>query len=253
MILMRCKTDGTYKTDSGKKEAVRMNWDNSNITKPNSKAKELESLIRECSTVLTYPAKKVFLEPGMTLDGVFYIASGRTCHYMISLDGTEKILYTLNQGWFYGETPCSLNEPTGLYSKTEVKSTLYKIPLQEYERLLDTNKLFRDLIMNSYSKKMLIMRHEIENLTFNSCKDRLMRLFCSVADTQTLIEGAWYGMNVHYTQYELSTIVGGARVTVSKLINELCAEGVTRMLNHQLQINAKEYERFVSWMRECKY
>lgn len=213
---------------------------------------DLEKLIQERSAVLTYPAKKVFLEPGMVLDGVYYVVSGRTCHYMMSLDGTEKILYTLAAGWFYGETPCSLSEPTGLYSKTEVKTTLYKLPIQEYEYLMDTNKLFRETILYSYSRKMLILRHEIENLTFNSCKDRLKRLFCSVADTSRLIEGAWYGMNVSYTQYELSTIVGGARVTVSKLISELCAEGFVRMLNHKLQINAGKYRKYVERMEAAR-
>ena len=188
----------------------------------------------------------------MILDGVYYVVSGRTCHYMMSLDGTEKILYTLAAGWFYGETPCSLSEPTGLYSKTEVKTTLYKLPIQEYEYLMDTNKLFRETILYSYSRKMLILRHEIENLTFNSCKDRLKRLFCSVADTSRLIEGAWYGMNVSYTQYELSTIVGGARVTVSKLISELCAEGFIRMLNHKLQINAGKYRKYVERMEAAR-
>lgn len=230
-----------------------MSWSKSSLTKPNATQQELEKLIQERSTVLTYPAKKVFLEPGMVLNGVYYIASGRTCHYMMSLDGMEKILYTLAAGWFYGETPCSLQEPTGLYSKTEVRTTLYKIPLREYNYLMDTNKLFRETILCSYSKKMMIMRHEIENLTFNSCKDRLKRLFCSAADTSKLIEGAWYGMNVSYTQYELSTIVGGARVTVNKLISELCAEGFIRMLNHRLQINAKEYERFEQQIEYCRY
>lgn len=230
-----------------------MLWSKSSLTKPNETQKDLEKLIQERSTILTYPAKKVFLEPGMILDGVYYVASGRTCHYMMSLDGTEKILYTLAAGWFYGETPCSLSEPTGLYSKTEVKSVLYKLPLQEYDYLMDTNKLFRETILCSYSKKMLIMRHEIENITFNSCKDRLKLLFCSAADTSRLIEGAWYGMNVSYTQYELSTIVGGARVTVSKLISEMCAEGFIRMLNHKIQINAVEYRKFAKNMEDDKY
>ena len=101
---------------------------NFNITKPNPVQEELEKLLREHSTILMYPAKKVFLEPGMRLDGIYYIANGRTCHYMVSLDGTEKVLYSLCSGWFYGEAPCNVEEPTGLYSKTEVKTTIYKIP-----------------------------------------------------------------------------------------------------------------------------
>ena len=225
-------------------------YDKFNLTLPEPKQKELEELIRQYSTVVTYPAKTVFLEPGSVLDGVYYIASGRTRHYMVALDGTEKILYTLTNGWFYGETPCSLGSPTGLYSKTEVKTVFYKIPLQSYEKLLDMDKGFRDAILHCYSRKMLIMRHEIENLIFNSCKDRLKRLFFFTADTSRLMEGEWYNLKIHYTQYELSTIVGGARVTISKLINELCSEGFIRLLNRSIQINAQEYAKLSQWIEE---
>lgn len=225
----------------------------SSITSPNLVSKDLEKLIREHSTALTYPAKTIFLEPGSSLDGVYYIAQGRTCHYMVSLDGMEKVLYTLSAGWFYGEAPCNVAEPTGLYSKTEVKTTIYKIPYMIYQELMDTNKLFRDTVFLGYSSKVLIMRHEIENLIFNSCKDRIKRLFYATADTSYLIDGAWYDLSIHYTQYELSTIVGGARVTVSKLINELCQEGFVRSLNHRIQISAVEYKKFTKYTEKHRY
>lgn len=221
-----------------------MQLDKSSFTIPHVKDEGLEELIREHSAVVNYPAKKVFLEPGMELQGVYYIVKGRTRHYMVGSDGMEKILYTLSDGWFYGETPCSIQEPTGLFSRTEVKTQIYIIPRYTYETLLDTNKMFRDAILRSYSQKMLIMRHEIENLTFNSCKDRLKRLFCATADTSSLVDGGWYNLKAYYTQYELSTIVGGARVTISKLINELCEEGFIRILNRNTQINAKDYQKF---------
>lgn len=228
-------------------------WDKSSLTLPNPRQKNLEELIQKHSTELTYPAKKVFLEPGTILNGVFYIAKGRTRHYMMAMDGTEKILYTLASGWFYGETVCSLDEPTGLFSKTETETTLYKIPLEEYDNLMRTNAMFRDAILHSYSRKMLIMRDEIENLTFNSVKTRLKRLFWSAADTSELLDGAWYRLKVNYTQYELSTIVGGARITTNKMINELCDEEFIRILNRNIQINAKEYDRFTHWMEEHKF
>lgn len=180
----------------------------------------------------------------MKLRGIYYIAEGRTRHYMVGDDGTEKILYTLSDGWFFGETPCSLQEPTGLFSKTEIKTKIEIIPWSAYQKLLDTNRMFRNAILESYSNKMLILRHEIENLTFNSCKNRLKRLFCSAADTAHLIDGGWYALKVRYTQYELSTIVGGARVTISRLMNELCDDGFIRMLNRSAQVNAEAYRKF---------
>lgn len=217
-------------------------WKNANITLPEPNRMELEALLREHATVLELPAKKVFLEPGDTANGVYYIAEGRTRHYIIGVDGSEKVLYTLSPGWFYGETPCDLDEPTGLYSKTEVKSRLFHIPVNEYKELINNNELFRRTILLSYAKKLRILRQEIENLVFSSCKERIKRLYCTTADTSRTVDGQWYGMKVNYTQTEVSAIVSGARVTVSKLINELCAEGFLRVVNRQTQINIREYE-----------
>lgn len=222
-----------------------MSFDSSNLTLPLEPDNKLGLLIRQYGKKFVYPARHIFLEPGMPMNDVIYIMDGRTRHYMIGTDGTEKILYTLSGGWFFGETPCSMKEPTGLFSKTEIETVLYKIPSTIYQQLLDHNKIFRDAIMENYSKKMLIMRHEIANLTFNSCKDRLRRLFCYTADPSRLVEGKWLNLKVSYTQYELSTIVGGARVTVTKLINELCAERFIRILNRNIQLNADEYQNFI--------
>lgn len=219
-----------------------MEWKDSSVTLPIPKQNELTNLIAQNGRKLELPAKKVFLEPGDKLKGIYYIAEGRTRHYMIAPDGTEKLLYTLSAGWFYGETPCVLDDATGLYSKTERASVLYLIPNQKYEQLLAESDLFRNAILLSYSKKMRILRQEIANLSFTPCKDRLRRLYCSTADTSRVIDGGWYDLKLNYTQYEISTIVGGARVTISKLINELCAEGFIRVLNRKTQISVAQYE-----------
>ena len=105
-----------------------MKWEDSNVTLSVSNPNELQSLIAKNAVMLKIPAKTVFLEPGSKPEGVYYIASGRTRHYMIAQDGSEKILYTLSAGWFYGETPCALHDATGLFSKAEVPSILYCIP-----------------------------------------------------------------------------------------------------------------------------
>lgn len=85
---------------------------------------------------------------------------------------------------------------------------------------------------------MLIMRHEIENITFHSYKERLVKLFLVAADRSELVDGKWYNQRVHYTQNDLSTIIGSSRITVSKLLGELCEEGTIRMLNRRIQISA---------------
>ena len=215
---------------------------NSSYTFPLKKDPSLEGLLRQHSKEHSLPAKTKFLEYGDTLDGVYYVCEGRTKHYILGEDGAEKILYTLSAGWFFGETPLALHEPTGLISETMESSVLWKIPYATYDKLFDESRLFRTAIMNCMSRKLLILRHEIENLVFNPCKQRIMQLLCSTVNIDSLQEGNWYDLFTHYTQYEISTIVGSARVTTSKLINELCNSGYIRILNRKIQVNKAAYE-----------
>lgn len=219
---------------------------NSSYTVPMPKDIRLETLLQPYCKIQSFRPKTRFLELGDSLDGVYYIFRGRTKHYILGEDGAEKILYTLSARWFFGETPLFLHEPTGLISETMESSVLWKLPFPIYTRLFNENLLFRSAIMNCMSRKMLILRHEIEHLVFSPCKQRIMQLLCSTVDTKSCEEGNWYDLFTHYTQYEISTIVGSARVTTSKLINELCSDGFIRILNRKIQVSRQAYEDFVA-------
>jgi len=215
---------------------------NSSYTFPLEKDPELEGLMHKHSRVYSLPQKTKFLEYGDSLDGVYYVCEGRTKHYILGEDGAEKFLYTLSAGWFFGETPLMLHEPTGLISETMEPSVLWKIPYSVYYTLIDESRLFRTAVMNCMSRKLLILRHEIENLVFYPCKQRIMQLLCSTVNTDSLHENAWYDLYTHYTQYEISTIVGSARVTTSKLINEFCNSGYIRILIRKIQVAKAAYD-----------
>lgn len=217
-------------------------WDKSNLTLPSPKSPELEDLIARNSQTIRYPAKSVIHVPGDTIGGVYYSLKGRMRHYMVAVDGKEKLLYTLSEGWFFGETPYFLNQPTGLYSSAETEMIVALIPADRFQSLMDESKIFREAIMMNYSHKMRILRYEVENLSFYSCKERIKHLLCSVVDTKSSVDGSWYRLKVRYTQYEIGIIIGGARVTVTKLLNELCDEGFIRILNRKIQVSKAGYQ-----------
>ncbi|MEG3074306.1 MAG: Crp/Fnr family transcriptional regulator [Ruthenibacterium sp.] len=205
---------------------------------------KVDAIIASVSTKVVYPAKYSFTLPGQNMDCVYYIKEGRTKHYMDNGDGTAKILYTLTPGWFFGETPFFLGITTGLFSQTETDTVLYRIPNESCRKLMGECEPFRDKMLKCYSLKMLMLRYEIANLTFNSCKDRIKRLFCASVDTEHITDAGWYNLKICYNQTELSEIVGGARVTINRQINELCAEGFLRTINRHIQVNVAEYAKY---------
>ncbi len=218
---------------------------NSAFTEPLHLPKSLEKLIQEHSTERFFPAKKHFLEAGENLEALYYIHHGRTKHCILSEEGAEKIMYTLGDGWFFGETPIIVGIPTGLVSETMEPTTIWVIPKSFFLSLFDENKAFRDLIVGNMARKMLILRHEIGRISFAPVKKRILHLLCSTADNFHLIDGAWYPLQTKYTQYDIANIVGSARVTTSKLITELCEEGKIRTINHTMQVSKKWFDSLI--------
>ena len=64
---------------------------------------ELERVLRPIATIQDIPAKEIINSPGDFIDGLYYIYSGRTKNYIMNADGIEKVLYTLSEGWLFGE------------------------------------------------------------------------------------------------------------------------------------------------------
>lgn len=227
-----------------------MHLEQTGLMLPNVYNEELERLVEGVSSKLAYPAKTIFSVPGSDFGGVLYIKSGRTKHYMANEDGLEKVLYTLMPGWLFGEMGFYLGRKTGLYSQAETDVVLYKIPPEKCRELLDTSPIFRDAFIRCLANKILITRYEIENLTFNSCKNRIVRLLCSSVDKEAQADPGWHELKVRYTHYELGVIVGAARVTVSKLINELTNEGFIRSVNRRIQVNGEKYACYMKEFAE---
>lgn len=223
-----------------------MQFERNPITGPNLFFNdELESIMEKYAVKSNFPAKTVLYEPCNVIDAIFYIKSGRTKHYVINEDGSEKMLYTLSPGWFFGECAVLLDQETCVYSATEIPSQIYKISRDNFNMLIDENKHFRNAVLRCCVQKVLILTYEVENLSFNSCKDRLKRLFGSFVDKDNIEEAGWYNIKISYTHYDLGVIIGATRVTVSKLVHELCEENYIRIVNRKTQVNIAEYKRYM--------
>ena len=66
---------------------------------------------------------------------------------------------------------------------------------------------------------------------------------CPFCHNSGLLGSDVYKRQVHYTQQELSAIIGSSRITISKTIKELCNEDFIRILNRNTQINAAAYNK----------
>ena len=206
----------------------------------------VEQAVMPFATPMEYSGKQLISNLQEDFSSVYYIKSGGTYHVMTG-ENTEKLLYQLQPGWFFGNIfpGDPRDEAISVYALD--RSEIWRIPRKEYLQLLAS-----DPGLASYILKLLGVMHdyltaEIGNLSFNSCKTRLMRIYCSQVEGASLSEdGKWFCLDGKLTHNELAAAVGSARVTISKLINELCDDGFLRIINRRSQVSVDGYNDFMA-------
>lgn len=218
-------------------------YDFKNLTFREIIDEELEETLRLYSCEVFVPKKKIFLVEGDRLRLLYFIRSGAVSLYTVDINGAEKTLYRLTRGWFFGEIVTSLGlKQTSLNFVANEDTTLYGINEHCTAQLMENNEKFRISLLKCTCYKTIALRYEIANFTFCSTKTRLLKSLFRDVDTSERIDNQWYGMAKKRTHYELGVDIGATRVTVSRLLSELCCEGRLRIVNNQIQFSCGLYE-----------
>lgn len=220
-----------------------MRYDFRNLTFREIVDEELEELLRACSQEVSVPRKKIFLAAGDELNDLHYIRSGVVLLYMCDRNGAEKALYRLSRGWFFGETVGRLGlGRTSLHFLACERTQLYRINQDDVDRLLAESRKFRDALLTCSCYKTLALRYEIASFTYCSSKARLLKSLYRDVDASRVVDGQWHPLSEKRTHYELGVDIGATRVTISRLLGELCREGQLRVVNSRIQFSHGLYE-----------
>ncbi|MDR1604743.1 MAG: Crp/Fnr family transcriptional regulator [Gracilibacteraceae bacterium] len=188
-----------------------------------------------------YPAGSVVLRHGDNVSDFYYVAEGRIRYVLLSAEAEEKVMFILGAGSFFGAVPILLSMETAEAEViTEIPTTLYKINQDEFGRLIRISGMFKRELIRGLAKGFYNLKQQIEYLTFVPCKERLVELLRTGADGTTLIDGVWRPLVHQYTQNDIGKIIGANRSTVTKTINELCREGVIRLVNRKIQVRVNK-------------
>lgn len=203
-----------------------------------SKQQDLKSFIINHSTRLKLPRGQSIYFPGDIDKNIYYIEQGKIKFVIQSFEGDEKMLFSLKEGQVFNEDALIGTKEIDVHAFCDEDSVLLSIDCSMFNRLR-ARADFMELVLENCIYKQSILRKEVECISFLNCKDRILRVFVESCDTLNLIEGQWYCLNKKYTHQELAGIIGANRVTVSKLIMELCECGKIRTVNRKIQIHKK--------------
>lgn len=94
----------------------------------------LKSLLAKCE-LLRLPKNKILFNQGELTDHLYFVVSGKIASYVMTVQGTEKILREIQPGGLVGEISAVTGEPRSATTKTLEKSVLLSIPGAVYRKL----------------------------------------------------------------------------------------------------------------------
>lgn len=166
----------------------------------------------------------------------YYIQSGRIRYRMSQPDGTERILCILEQHSFFGVCPLIFNSAIcGADIVTESDSILYKVSKEKFYELHNSSIQFNNLLVRGLCEHLVAQMDNVENFLFTSTKQRLYHMFTSASEKKT-VDGCWHNLKYKYPQSDMANIIGCSRMTISRLITELCDDGLLRIVNRDYQV-----------------
>ena len=168
-------------------------------------------------SVLEYGAGRSIFMQGQPADSIFYIQQGRVKLSVISGQGKEAIVATLNDGDFFGEG-CLAGQPLRISSAIALTDcTLMKISKPVMTRMLHEQHDISELFVTHLLSRNVRFEGDLVDQLFNNSEKRLARIllllshFGKESRTETIVPGI--------NQESLAQMVGTTRSRVSHFMN----------------------------------
>ena len=197
---------------------------------------ELKEIIYKLGVKFSCDTHTILIHPEEIVNSIYYIDKGRVRFHTTNYEGKERILLILEEGSIFGAVPSILiNQMPNISIISETPTVLYKMD----DSIMATSSLLKDSLLIYMSKTIMTLMKTIESLALDCCKIRLYNLFRASADNSSPMRDNWYELRFQYSQEDMAKIISANRVTVARLINELCDEELIRIVNRKIQVKAK--------------
>ena len=186
-------------------------------------------------TLLYERGQMIYLQ-GEQAHRFYYLHSGRVEIFLSSAEGAEKILTVLAPGRIFGEAAFFDGLPRVSSARAAARSRVVSVGREELLARFSANPQAAMDMLRYLARTVRMLSAQVDHMVFLSADRRIARLLLQQADAS----GA-----VCCTHEELGGLAGVTRVTVSKLLRKLSANGWIDTRYREIFIkNKKELSAF---------
>jgi len=180
-----------------------------------------------------YPKNSILVYEGEEPDALYIIVSGKAKVYVSDEDGKELVLDSLGPGEFFGELALIDGAPRSATVMTTDKSTLLKINQKDFSSYLQNTPGVALNVLKELARRVRGVNEHIRDLALLDVYGRVARTLLRLAKEtdEGLVTDA-------ITQQEIANMVGASREMVSRVLNNLKADGYISVADKRIRVLA---------------
>ncbi len=195
------------------------------------------------------PLKKgtVILGPEKPMKALFLLKKGTVRLYRSNAVGKQLTVDLLGDGNIFGETSSfSLNDDS-VYAEAMSDVYICVIGKDQFEELISENPKLAIKFIEILSARLKEIYEMSENLALRSVKYRILSLLLKLSEKFGKRKNEWQTIDIKLTHYDIATMIGSTRETVSATISELKKAGYVKKTPLTFAIHA---EQAITYMKE---
>ena len=167
---------------------------------------------------------------------LYVVLSGRFRVTMTRADGFEFLLEIMGPGALMGEGPALDGSPRYASSVATEDSELLRFAIADLSEAFQGNPELAMHLLSVTSAKQRNLANRLLALTMASPKSRIAEMLFRISGTYGVQTGDQIVIETRLSHEQIAALVGVTRVTVTRAMQELTAEGVLRVDESSIQI-----------------
>ena len=182
-----------------------------------------------------------YLRTGQNLTAFYYLNEGKIKKYKVDNDGREQIIYIYSSGEFFGYSAILSNESYGDTTSTLENSVISFISKDSFLDILSQSSVLSRLLLKSLSHEFSVMANLIAVLSHRTVRERAALSLLILHDKYKLSDAPDEEVFITLSRVDLANMVGTARETLARIINDFKQEKLIRSEGRKIQIiNVKQ-------------
>ncbi|WP_294657472.1 Crp/Fnr family transcriptional regulator [uncultured Ruminococcus sp.] len=177
---------------------------------------DMKTLFDSLPYTKSFAKGEIIYHQGDIADSFYYIKKGKATVFMISPDGMEKTLNTAAKGELIGEGAFFDHKPRVSSAKAVTASELTIIDKKILLDLIQKNPPIAFELLEILATRIRLLTTQLDSMTFMQADARIAKLLLD-----DMVDG-----KVSLTHEEIALTVGVSRITVTKALSRLSAQGI---------------------------